>query len=55
MKKKCWNCRGDAMLCNVCGEREVYCLCMEDGDDPELAPCSTCDGAGKLEENHDES
>jgi hypothetical protein len=44
---KCFRCDGTGQICDICGESEAACRCLEDGEEPTFSPCEDCHGTGE--------
>lgn len=49
---RCRHCDGTGLICGLCGEAEIDCLC--DDEDGDLDECPHCDGDGVLDFEDDE-
>ena len=46
-KSRCFRCDGTGLICDICGESEAACGCLNSGSSPSFSDCSDCEGTGE--------
>lgn len=42
VQRRCFRCDGTGLICDICGESEAACNCLNEGEDPTYSDCEDC-------------